>query len=284
MKDELNKESSQRYYYDEQYYQNKLVIPYDRNESHWIQFFGNVAAQIVQIIKPGSVMDMGCAKGFLVESLRDRGVQAYGVDISDYAISQVREDIKQFCRVGAVTEPLDRDYDLITCIEVLEHVTEEESEIAIRNMAMRTQNILFSSSSTDFDEPSHINVKPVLKWLECFSKYDFYPDVTIDFGFIQPWSFLLRKRSPKVPEDILNTFACLINTKISEHSLKVQLNQLKTTVESQQLELNRIHKSFGGRLFKKGNQIKDTLVPLKSRRRRIYNLIRAWTTGVQPNK
>jgi len=215
MKDVLNKESSQKDYYDEQYYQNKLGIPYDCSESHWIQFFGNVADEIVRIVKPGSVMDMGCAKVFLVEALRDRGVQAYGVDISDYAISHVREDIKQFCRVGAVTEPLDRDYDLITCIEVLEHVTEEESEVAIRNMAMRTQNILFSSSSTDFDEPSHINVKPALNWLECFSKYDFYPDVTTDFGFIQPWSFLLRKRSPNLPEDILKTFAYFINKKIS---------------------------------------------------------------------
>ena len=273
MKDVLNKESSQKDYYDEQYYQNKLVIPYDRSESHWIQFFGNVADKIVQTIKPGSVMDMGCAKGFLVEALRDRGVQAYGVDISDYAISHVREDLKQFCRVGAVTEPLDRNYDLITCIEVLEHVTEEESEVAIRNMAMRTQNILFSSSSTDFDEPSHINVKPALYWLECFSKYDFYPDVTTDFGFIQPWSFLLRKRSPNLPEDILKTFAYFINKKISEHALQLELNQLKTTVESQQRDLNRIHKSLLGRLFKKGNQIKDALIPLNSIRRRIYNLI-----------
>ena len=29
--------------------------------------------------------------GFLVEALRDRGVEAYGFDISDFSLSQARE-------------------------------------------------------------------------------------------------------------------------------------------------------------------------------------------------
>ena len=39
--------------------------------------------------RPARLLDAGCAIGLLVETLRDRGVDARGVDISDYAIGRV---------------------------------------------------------------------------------------------------------------------------------------------------------------------------------------------------
>ena len=44
--------------------------------------------------------------GFLVEALRKRGVDASGIDISDYAISQVDESVAAYCSVASLTEPL----------------------------------------------------------------------------------------------------------------------------------------------------------------------------------
>src|ERR1700675_4264980 len=72
---------------------------YERSE-HWMRFFGTIADHIVKDIGPRTVLDAGCAMGFLVEALRDRGVDAFGIDISEYAISQVRSDIKPYCRQG----------------------------------------------------------------------------------------------------------------------------------------------------------------------------------------
>lgn len=42
------------------------------------------------------VLDIGCAKGFLVKALRWLGREAYGVDISDYAISKADPEIKRY--------------------------------------------------------------------------------------------------------------------------------------------------------------------------------------------
>ena len=44
--------------------------------------------------------------GYLVEALRDLGVEAYGVDVSEYAISKVREDLKPFCKAASALEEL----------------------------------------------------------------------------------------------------------------------------------------------------------------------------------
>src|ERR1700675_1482354 len=108
--------------YDRHYYETGCgPIPYDRAHRHWGEFFGAIADRVVVDVEPKAVLDVGCAKGFLVEALRDRGVEAFGIDISPYAISEVRPDIRHFCRVASAVEPFDRRYDLIICIEVLEH-------------------------------------------------------------------------------------------------------------------------------------------------------------------
>ncbi|HKQ06599.1 MAG TPA: methyltransferase domain-containing protein, partial [Blastocatellia bacterium] len=114
--------------YDAYYYAHGCGDrPYDRDEV-WLGFFGSVANRIVNAFRPTTLLDAGCAIGLLVESLRDRGVAAYGIDISEYAISQVREDIRPFCRTGSLTEPLPQSYDLIVCIEVLEHLSADEGQ------------------------------------------------------------------------------------------------------------------------------------------------------------
>jgi len=52
-------------------------------------------------LSPDSRVRRRCAHVFLVEALRDRGVEAWGLDISQFAISQVRADIRPYCKVGA---------------------------------------------------------------------------------------------------------------------------------------------------------------------------------------
>jgi 2-polyprenyl-3-methyl-5-hydroxy-6-metoxy-1,4-benzoquinol methylase len=129
--------------YDEQYYRHYCGSqPYERSDG-WLKFFGEVADRIVQTIGPRSVLDAGCALGLLVESLRDRGVEAFGVDISEYAIGKVRADIQPFCWRGSITDPLPRKYDLIVSIEVLEHLPRPAAEAALANLCQFTDDFLF---------------------------------------------------------------------------------------------------------------------------------------------
>ena len=149
-------------------------------------------------IAPRTVLDVGCAKGFLVEALRDRGVEAFGLDVSEYAIGEVRPDIRSFCRVASATDPLPRRYDLIVCIEVLEHVAAGEGQLAIRNMCRNTDDILFSSTPDDFDEPTHVNVKPRSFWIERFADQGFHLDLEFDAGFVAPHAMRLRAGGAEV--------------------------------------------------------------------------------------
>ncbi len=192
--------------YGEEYYRTGCTRgdgpPYRKGEPLWEAFFGRVADEIVLSLKPRTVFDAGCAIGFLVEALWDRGVTAHGRDISEFAISQVRPDVKPYCEIRSVTDPIDGRYDLVTCIEILEHLPESDATAAIDALTEASDKVLFSSSPNDFDEPTHVNVKPPIYWSRLFAQRSFRPVMHYDASFIAPHAVLFV-RSDEVPSDDL---------------------------------------------------------------------------------
>lgn len=78
------------------------------------------------------VLDVGCAKGFAVEALRKIGLDARGVDFSEYAISRASKSVADYVTVGnvlALDFPPDA-FDLVLCFETLEHLSKENVEQA----------------------------------------------------------------------------------------------------------------------------------------------------------
>ena len=124
--------------YDETYYRCHCgPVPYERTQA-WLGFFANIADEVIRSLQPRTVFDAGCAWGFLVEAFWDRGVEARGIDISSCAIEQVRRDVKAFCNVASLADPIEGHYNLVTCIEVLEHMPPEEADRAIHNLTQIT--------------------------------------------------------------------------------------------------------------------------------------------------
>ena len=190
--------------YGPNYYKSHCgPIPYDRSHPHWLEFFGNIADELVRVFRPKCVFDAGCAKGFLLEALWDRGVETWGRDVSEFAVSEVRTDVRPFASVGSIAEPISGTYDLVTCIEVLEHMTVQEGAQAIANMTAVGQRIVFSSSPTDLDEPTHINVKPPIYWLQAFAKHNFHPAIAITLPSITPYTLVFERRDTSPTEEFL---------------------------------------------------------------------------------
>lgn len=189
--------------YDEFYYATGLGLPYRRDE-HWVGFFAKIAEALVAQIGPRSVLDAGCALGLLVEQLRLRGVDAEGVDISEYAIANAPEAARPFVRVGSVAAPFGRRYDLIVCIEVLEHMPPAEAEATVANLCAHSDDVLFSSSPLDFKEATHFNVRPIEHWAELFARHGFVRDVDFDASFLTPWATRFRHSAEPAHRQIRN--------------------------------------------------------------------------------
>jgi SAM-dependent methyltransferase len=175
--------------------------PYERNE-RWLKFFGGIADGIVRDLHPVSTLDAGCAMGFLVEELSKRGVDASGIDISEYAISQVDDSVRDRCRVASLAEPLTGRYDLITCIEVVEHVPAAETDAVIANLCQATDHLLLSTTPQDYGEPTHLNVQPPEAWSAALARQGFFRDLERDFSYLSPWAGLYSRVEEPVTETV----------------------------------------------------------------------------------
>jgi len=216
--------------YDASYYEKHCgPVPYKRSEPQWANVFGGIVDHVIRSIRPRRVLDVGCALGFLVEACWDRGVEAWGIDVSQFAIDNVRPDMRGYCKVASAADSLEGGpFDLVACIEVLEHLPERDALSAIRNMSQVTDAILFSSSPYDFEEPTHINVRPTLYWLRAFQDQGFAPDILFDASFVAPHSMLLRKTETPHHDEILCFFAQQLHLR---HEITNRMNQIN--------ELNR---------------------------------------------
>lgn len=183
--------------FDAYYFAHGCGRPYQRDEE-WLGFFDGIAERIVEEIQPATALDAGCAMGFLVEALRKRGVEAWGVDVSEYAIERAHPEVRPYCWVGSITEPFPQSYDLIVSIEVLEHMPPEESVQAVRNLCAHTDDVLFSSSPVDYKEVTHFNVQPPEHWAALFAQNGFFRDVDFDARFIIDWAARFRRRDEPV--------------------------------------------------------------------------------------
>jgi SAM-dependent methyltransferase len=240
--------------YDAFYYRNCVGGDAYKRDRSWLAFNAGIADRIVSEIGPRRVLDVGCGFGFLVEALRARGVEASGVDVSEYAISNVHESVKSYCRVASIADGLDERYDLIVTVEVFEHIPAQESEKAIAALCAHAGDVLFSSTPFDHKELTHVNVQPPEHWAEQFARRGFYRDIDFDASFITPWAARFRKRSDpihRVIRDYERRFAAL---EVERNEIRKRAFEIQTELAHARAPLShktwRLARRLGGRLLR----------------------------------
>jgi cyclopropane fatty-acyl-phospholipid synthase-like methyltransferase len=81
-----------------------------------------------------SVLDVGCSKGYFVKALRLLGIEAFGTDVSKYAIDNVDSEIKKYCKLVDDNNlcPFNRRFHWVVTKDVLEHMTDKNLEAFFR--------------------------------------------------------------------------------------------------------------------------------------------------------
>jgi len=161
-----------------------------------------------------TALDVGCAYGYAVDVLETLGYNAYGVDVSKHSLKYAKKNHEADFAVCDAQKGLpfkNQAFDLVTCFEVLEHLT--NSTRAIRNMYESCRNIMIFTTPNravekpikkvlrDFDE-THITARASREWEKCIHE-------NLQFNFVKVEAFfdtslrvkdkLLFFRSFKVP-------------------------------------------------------------------------------------
>ena len=91
------------------------------------------------LTKESSILDIGCAKGFMLNDFIEEipGINARGVDISNYAIQHCKESVKNLVDVGdARALPFeDNAFDLVISINTIHNLDTEELKTSLKEIS-----------------------------------------------------------------------------------------------------------------------------------------------------
>jgi SAM-dependent methyltransferase len=92
------------------------------------------------------ILEIGCAKGFILYEFWKRGMAVAGMDISGYAVANAIDAVRPFIAQGSCERvPWDSDFfDLVYCKETLPHLAEDQLRQTIPEMqrVCKSDNIL----------------------------------------------------------------------------------------------------------------------------------------------
>ena len=134
------------------------------------------------------VLDYGCSKGYVVRALRLLGIDAWGVDISEYAIKHCDSEVRDYCALFSESNltPFKQKFDWVITKDVLEHVPTGGLELFFEHYTSLADNMwhviplgdrgVFRIPEYHLDR-SHIQVNDEAWWNELFGRYGWKSEV-----------------------------------------------------------------------------------------------------------
>lgn len=165
---------------------------YERNVSRRASASApEMAAGIMDLFAPESLVDIGCGAGDLIAYLHDHyGVRVAGLERAAAAIEMAREknlEVRQFDIETQVT-PAYTGADVAVCMEVAEHVSGEASDFLVRLICDISEQILFTAAPPGQPGNGHINCQPREFWIKLFDRHGRIYDNYATRKLSQTWS------------------------------------------------------------------------------------------------
>jgi ubiquinone/menaquinone biosynthesis C-methylase UbiE len=139
----------------------------------------------MKFLRKGSslkMLDVGCGEGYYVRDAIEEGIDAYGIDISTYALENALAEVKDRITSGSITEiPFaDEEFDIMTAFDVIEHIHPKDTLNAvaeIRRVLKPDGIVIITTPSSNFgdwvSDLTHINVRPPKFWKIILEEHNF---------------------------------------------------------------------------------------------------------------
>lgn len=149
----------------------------------------------LKYIQPkGKWLDVGCGSCNELKHVLKNNVEVHGMDIVDKSISKAKSNGIMCIKNSAADQYpyVDNYFDIVTCTDVLEHLTEVDAKKAVKEIYRVLKNnsyaLLAPALSKDRTGYLHLTVKNKQWWIKLFE------DEGFEFiEYISPKGMLLKK-------------------------------------------------------------------------------------------
>jgi SAM-dependent methyltransferase len=169
-----------------------------------------VAPLVMDLVRPRSVLDVGCGLGTWLKAFEECGVTDYlGVDGDYVDQNMLKIPVGRFQSHDLTKRlTLGRKFDLVISLEVAEHLPEQAADIFVESLANHGDTHLFSAAIPGQGGQNHVNEQWPTYWEERFRQHGLYFHDVIrpaiwNNGQVDVWYkqniFLVRKEKPAFP-------------------------------------------------------------------------------------
>lgn len=126
---------------------------------------------IVATLRPGTLIDVGCGPGHMMQALAQRGVRVIGVDVSSAAVEKVKAKgltVQQFDLTAPGAKLPGGPYDLVLSCEVAEHLEEKHARRFVEHLTSAGSRVFLTASEPIPGQGVglfHVNEQPNSYWI-----------------------------------------------------------------------------------------------------------------------
>lgn len=177
-----------------------------------------VVPLVVGLVRPKSVVDIGCGRGLWLKAFLEQGVKDVAGYDGDYVDREKLAFPQDRFHAVDLEKPIafNRSFDLAVCLEVGEHLPDAAAGTLVESLTCAAPVILFSAAVPLQGGSRHINEQWPEYWEKKFAAKGFVPvdalrrhiwgDARVSFFYQQNMLLYVRKdaltRYPKLEEEI----------------------------------------------------------------------------------
>lgn len=144
-----------------------------------------LAKILTKLYNPKSVVDIGCGTGLYLAPFNIE--IKYGVDISAVAFDpELKKESSRNLIVKDLTKPkaIPLKTDLAICLEVVEHVGDENVEVLMDNIVSASDILVVTSAPPGQAGLNHVNCQPQEYWQKKFEARGFHRDYHDEYQIV----------------------------------------------------------------------------------------------------
>lgn len=168
----------------------------------------------------GPMLDVGCAFGHLCAALKKAGVDARGIDISEYSIANSLPQVKDRLSVYDITQDTslkEREFKTVVAFQTLEHIPRNKIPFTVGQMCHICDEYICIEVPTWYDDDtpdrsdtfdkSHVSFYSASFWVDQFYRHGFYLNVNLSHKLMgTDSSRLVFYREDNVPARLKDDF------------------------------------------------------------------------------
>ena len=136
-------------------------LNYNHMQAEEKPFANRLAAWVKQELNPATLLDIGCGPGHFVDSFREQGIDAKGIDVDD------RVHGKEHLTYQSLFDISNESADVVVCMEVAEHIEQAlEDTVVAKVVSTVGKTLIWTAAAIGQGGIGHINCKNKNDWAE----------------------------------------------------------------------------------------------------------------------